>query len=373
MNKRLIALDVLRGMTVAGMILVNTPGSWQHVWTPLEHSEWNGLTPTDLVFPSFMFMMGMAMFISLRKFDFTLRTPLLKKIIRRTVVIFLIGTAINVFANCLYGLAYNDGNTWQTILDALGRTRTLGVLQRLALCYGIGALLVSTVKHRLIPYIIAFLLVAYSVILYLGNGFVYGPENILSIVDTHILGLNHIYNDHNIDPEGILSTIPAVAHVLVGFLFGKICMENQDMSIRLNKLFVPASLILLAGLLLQYGCPINKKIWSPTFVLTTCGIAALLLSLLLWFIDHQKMSCGTRIWAVFGVNPLFTYVLSNILTILVDTLPSGNNNLHGIIYTGISCVVGDNCLASCLYALLIVAVTWAIGDILYRKKIYIKI
>ncbi len=373
MNKRLVALDVLRGLTVAGMILVNTPGSWQHVWSPLEHSEWNGLTPTDLVFPSFMFMMGMAMFISLRKFQFKLSTPLLKKIIRRTIVIFLIGTAINVVANCMYALAYNDGDTWQAMSGALGRTRTLGVLQRLALCYGIGALVVSTVKPRLLPIIIFILLAGYSILLALGNGFAYGPDNILSVVDRSVLGITHMYNDNSIDPEGILSTIPAIAHVLVGFCFGKICIENKDMNLRLNKIFVWGAILLFAGLLLQYECPINKKVWSPTFVLTTCGIAALLLAILLWFIDSKGKSCGTRIWAVFGVNPLFTYVLSNIFTIFADTLPAGNNNIHALVYRGLSMVVGDNSFASCLYAILMVAVTWAVGDILYRKKIYIKI
>ena len=373
MKKRLVALDVLRGLTVAGMILVNTPGSWQHIWTPLEHSEWNGMTPTDLVFPSFMFMMGLAMFISLRKFDFNLNTPLLKKIIRRTIVIFLIGTGINIVANCMYALAYNNGDTWQAISEALDRTRTLGVLQRLALCYGIGAIIVSTVKHRLLPFIIFILLTAYSILLALGNGFAYGPENILSIVDRSVIGISHMYNDNSIDPEGILSTIPSIAHVLVGFCFGKICIETKDMNLRLNKIFVWGAMILFAGLILQYACPINKKVWSPTFVLATCGIAALLLAILLWFIDSKGKKCGTRIWAVFGVNPLFCYVLSNIFTIIADTLPTGNHSIHNIVYGALSGMVGDNCLASCLYAILMVTVTWIVGDILYRKKIYIKI
>lgn len=373
-QQRLVALDVLRGMTIAGMILVNTPGSWEHVWTPLRHAEWNGLTPTDMVFPSFMFMMGMAMYISLRKFNFTLNAALLRKILKRTVLLFLVGTALNIFANCLYALSYSeDGNTGQVLLEALGRTRTLGVLQRLALCYGIGSVLVSTVRHRLIPYIITGLLAAYYLLLLWGNGFVQGPENILSVVDRQLIGLTHMYNDHQIDPEGILSTVPAVAHVLVGFCFGRICIENKQMEQRLNKIFIAASLCLLAGLLLQYGCPINKKIWSPTFVLTTCGFAATTLALLIWHIDARGNRRGTHVWNVIGVNPLFCYVLSNLLSVLADTVPFGGNNLHHRVYHAMASIVGDGCFCSFLYALLIVALTWCIGNILYRKKIYIKL
>lgn len=301
MKQRLLALDVLRGITIAGMILVNTPGSWQYVWTPLEHSEWNGLTPTDLVFPSFMFMMGMAMYISLRKFNFQLSTPLIKKIIRRTLVIFLIGTCINVFANCMYAISYGDGNWGANIIEALGKTRTLGVLQRLALCYGIGSFIIVTIQHKKIPIIVSILLLGYFIIQMLGNGFVYGPENVVSIVDRAIIGTQHMYNDNQIDPEGILSTIPSIAHVLIGFYFGKVCIETKDMSLRLNKIFIGGSLLLFAGFLLQYGCPINKKVWSPTFVLTTCGILALLMGILLWLIDangekkrYTLLGCARR-------------------------------------------------------------------------------
>lgn len=373
MKQRLLALDVLRGITIAGMILVNTPGSWQYVWTPLEHSEWNGLTPTDLVFPSFMFMMGMAMYISLRKFNFQLSIPLIKKIIRRTLVIFLIGTCINIFANCMYAISYGDGNWGANIIEALGKTRTLGVLQRLALCYGIGSFIIVTIQHKKIPIIVSILLLGYFIIQMLGNGFVYGPENVVSIVDRAIIGTQHMYNDNQIDPEGILSTIPSIAHVLIGFYFGKVCIETKDMSLRLNKIFIGGSLLLFAGFLLQYGCPINKKVWSPTFVLTTCGISALLMGILLWLIDAKGEKKGTRFWVVLGVNPLFCYVLSNILTILADTLPMGDNNIHQLIYTSLSTLIGDNSFSSCLYAILMVMATWIIGDILYRKKIYIKI
>lgn len=141
---------------------------------------------------------------------------------------------------------------------------------------------------------------------------------------------------------------------------------------RFNKIFIAASLCLLTGLL-QYGCPINKKIWSPTFVLTTCGFAATTLALLTWHIDARGNRRGTHVWNVIGVNPLFCYVLSNLLPVFADTVPFGGNNLHHRVYHVMTAIVGDGCFCSCLYALLIIALTWCIGNILYRKKIYIKL
>ena len=328
MKQRLLALDVLRGLTIGGMILVNSPGTWSYVYPPLLHSSWNGLTMADVIYPLFMFMMGMSMYISLKKFSFTLDKALFLKIIRRTFLIFIIGTFIYGTATFLGTLREASlqpdfvGSPWKAAFASLAHVRILGVLQRLALCYGIGSLLVTTVRHRYIPYLVAVILIVYYGILLVGNGFVYGPENILSHVDKSVLGLSHMYNDRGIDPEGVLSTIPSIAQVLIGFWFGKICMETPDMKDKLNRLFLYGAMGLIAGFLLQDVCPLNKKVWSPTFVLVTCGFSALLLSILLWYIDVTKKYQRTWIFAIFGVNPLFCYVLSEILYILADSLPS---------------------------------------------------
>lgn len=372
-------MDVLRGLTIAGMILVNSPGTWSYVYPPLLHSPWNGLTPADVIFPLFMFMMGMSMYISLKKFSFTLHKELLFKIIRRTFLIFIIGTAIYATATFLGTLRYASldpdftGNPWKEAFASLANVRILGVLQRLALCYGIGSLLVTTIRHRYLPYLIATLLIGYYVLLLAGNGFVYGPENILSHVDKQVLGIAHMYNDRGIDPEGVLSTIPSVAQVLIGFLFGKICMENTDIRDRLNRLFLYGSICVIAGFLLQDLCPLNKKVWSPTFVLVTCGFSALTLSVLLWYIDVTRSYRKTRIFEIFGVNPLFCYVLSEILYILADSLPLQEESLHDILYACLSGWLGDNAFTSFTYAFLFVAAVWLVGAFLYKKKIYIKI
>ena len=379
MKQRLLALDVLRGLTIGGMILVNSPGTWSHVYAPLLHSPWNGLTPADVIFPLFIFMMGMSMYISLKKYSFSLHKELFLKIIRRTFLIFIIGTGIYATATFLgslreasLGTALTE-NPWQAAMDSLANVRILGVLQRLALCYGIGSLLVTTIRHRYIPYLTGALLTGYYVILWTGNGFVYGPENILSHVDKLVLGTSHMYNDRGIDPEGVLSTIPSIAQVLIGFCFGKICMETSDMKDKLNRLFLYGSICLILGFLFQDICPLNKKVWSPTFVLVTCGFSALLLSILLWYIDVTRQYRRTRIFEIFGVNPLFCYVLSELLYILADNLPLQEQSIHDIIYAGLSGWLGDNDFTSFVYAFLFVGIVGLVGAFLYKKKIYIKI
>ena len=372
-TKRLLALDVLRGITIAGMILVNNPGSWQYVYAPLRHAKWNGLTPTDLVFPFFMFIMGISTYISLKKFDFKFTKESGIKIVRRTVAIFALGLALSWI-----GLIFRAWNAlsgeelsvfeklWQS-LWTFGNLRIMGVLGRLGICYGIVSLIACTLKHRYIPSIISVMLGVYLVILYAGNGFAYDHTNVLSIVDRAVLGLNHMYNDNGIEPEGILSTIPAIAHVLIGFWCGKLIMNLENIHEKIERLFLIGTMLTLAGFLFSYACPINKKIWSPSFVLVTCGMASLMQALLLWFIDVKGKKKWSKPLEVFGANPLFIYVLAGILaTVFASTI-------QGYVYKEMLQPVFGDYFASFIYALLFVSIHWAVGYSLYKKKIYIKI
>lgn len=239
------------------MILVNTPGSWQHAYAPLKHAEWIGLTPTDLVFPFFMFIMGISTYISLRKYNFNLQCSRGFKNSQ---------TERDHFPdwNCI---------SWLSILCfqhdpfPIDQIRILGVMQRLALGYGVTAIVALLMKHKYIPYLIAVLLISYFAILALGNGYVYDETNILSIVDRAVLGQAHIYGGQILDPEGLLSTISAIAHVLIGFCAGKLLMEVKDILEKLERLFLIGTILTFAGFLLSYGSPICKKVWSPSFVL----------------------------------------------------------------------------------------------------------
>lgn len=384
-SNRLLSLDILRGITIAGMILVNNPGSWGSIYAPLEHAQWNGLTPTDLIFPFFMFIMGISTYISLRKFNFEYSKATVQKIIKRTVIIFLIGLGLSWFGLSFStfrslsedGLGFFD-RLFQSLTN-FEHIRILGVMQRLALTYGITSLIAIFVKHKYIPHIIVVTLLAYFLLLILGNGFVFSEDNIISVIDRAILGVNHMYKDAgiSIDPEGLLSTIPATCHVLIGFLCGKVLMEVKDNQVRITRLFIIGTVLTFAGLLLNYGCPINKKIWSPTFVLATCGLASSFLALLIWIIDIK----GYKKWSVFfesfGVNPLFIYVLAGVLSILIGNITFSYNNeiisLHGFIYNQILQPPLGDYLSSLVFALLFVSITWFIGNILYKRKIYIKI
>lgn len=384
-NTRLLALDVMRGITIAGMIMVNNPGSWGSIYAPLGHAAWNGLTPTDLVFPFFMFIMGISTYISLRKFNFEFSQPTLFKILKRTVVIFLIGLAIAWFSLSLRTFRKLSGEElsfMQQFFQAITNfehIRILGVMQRLALTYGITAIIAILVKHKYIPYIIVTTLVGYFLLLLFGNGFEFSENNIISIIDRAILGANHMYVDSGVilDPEGLLSTIPAVAHVLIGFYCGKILLNAKDNNEKIQQLFIIGTILTFAGFLLSYGCPINKKIWSPTFVLTTCGLGSLFLALLVWIIDIK----GHKRWSVFfqsfGVNPLFMYVAAAVFSILLGHIRFDYNgaeiSLHGFIYTiCLQPYLGDY-FGSLMFALLFVGSNWVIGNVLYKKQIYIKI
>lgn len=379
--KRLLALDILRGITIAGMILVNNPGSWGNIYAPLAHASWNGLTPTDLVFPFFMFIMGVSTYFSLRKYEFRPSGSALLKLLRRTAVIFLIGLAIAWFGMFLRGLLRGE-----SLFDAVftfDHIRILGVMPRLALCYGVGSLLALYLKHKWIPWCIAGILVIYTILLLCGHGYEFSERNIISVVDHHVLGPDHMYADTidgvrlKFDPEGLLSTLPSIAHMLIGFVCGSWLIALKDNRDRINRLFILGTILTFAGLLLSYGLPINKKIWSPTFVLTTCGLASSFLGLLIWIIDIKGKNKWCRFFEVFGINPLFLYCLGAVLSILIGSLPmpGTDTTIKGWAYNDVLLpLCGDDAtLASLAFAISFVLVNWLIGLILYKKKIYIKI
>lgn len=382
-SQRLLALDILRGITIAGMIMVNNPGSWSYVYAPLGHAHWNGLTPTDLVFPFFMFIMGISTYISLRKYNFEFSRSAAQKILKRTIVIFAIGLGIAWFS--MFCRTYNSLSSEDLSFFArLGQSvwtfdhiRILGVMQRLALCYGATAIIALTVKHKRIPYLIAAMLIGYFILLVTGNGFEYNSTNILSVVDRTVLGENHMYKDNGIDPEGLLSTLPAIAHVLIGFCVGKLLMEVKDIHEKLERLFLIGTILTFLGFLLSYGCPINKKVWSPTFAIVTCGLGSSFLALLIWIIDVKGYKSWSRFFESFGVNPLFIYVMAGVLSILLGNIQvpfdGATTSLHGYLYKGVFQPLLGDYPGSLAFALLFVAFNWSIGYILYKKKIYIKI
>ena len=338
--KRVISLDVLRGLTIALMIVANLPGSWSAVLPMMRHAAWNGFTVADFIFPSFVFVMGVSMFFSLRKQEFKPNW----KILRRFVLLLGVGLGVNAISMLLY---------------SRGSIRLTGVLVRLALCYGLSAAIICSVKQKALPWIAGGLLVLYGLVLLLFDGYVHGPENIVARIDRAILGQAHLYKDKGVDPEGLLSTIPAVAHTLIGFLMGKI-FASKDF----RKMDSWGTALLVAGFLLQWLLPINKKIWSPSFVLVVCGADTLILSLLHYLIDETGVWKHTGFFRSFGSNAIFCYLLSDVLAWTFSL-----TGFQGWVMRQ----VGVNQGTSLLFALFCLLLIYLTALPLYRKKIFIKL
>ena len=373
-GNRLLSLDILRGITVAGMILVNN--GWGESFEMLGHAEWNGMTPCDLVFPFFLFIMGISCYLSLVKSEFKPTPKVIRRIIKRTVLLFAIGLFINWFDNAIEG-------------DFLcfGHLRIWAVMQRIALCYGIVSLFALFCNHRYTIPVIVGLLIIYTAILVLGNGYAQDASvNVLAQVDLNLFGYDHLYHKSPVDPEGLLGTISSVAHVLLGFYCGKLIRQKDTVSDKVIALFVVGTILVIGGYLLSYGLPLNKRIWSPSYVMVTCGLASLLQAILMYVIDlsgskflrpfgskrqsrvftlHSSLLTFFR---VFGVNALALYVSSELLAILL-----GNLGVSEVVYNAIHTIIPPLKFASLAYALYFVALNFLIGYVLYRKKIYIKL
>ncbi|MDP4186067.1 MAG: hypothetical protein Q8862_13030 [Bacteroidota bacterium] len=348
------------------MITVNNPGSWRYIYPPLEHSKWNGCTPTDLVFPFFLFVVGVSMFFSFSKYNNTLNRDSLLRIGKRTLLIFLIGLFLNSFPQ------------WLTNYSTL---RILGVLQRIALAYGIGAIIVLSVKPKLLPYICGGILLAYwGLIWFLGGPDPYSLQgNITSVFDSAILGTAHMYTGFGIpfDPEGFFSTIPAIGTVIIGYQTGKL-IRSTNRDVLPLKLLSWGVAAVIAGYAWGQLFPINKPIWSSSYVLYSAGWAMLVLSLFIWLIDIKEWKGWTKPFVVFGMNPLFLFAFAGIwaktLTrIKIGADPQYATSLYNWIYETIFAPIGGNTFGSLLFALTHIVIFWFIGYILYKKNIFIKV
>ena len=402
-KKRLLSLDILRGITVAGMILVNNPGSWAHIYAPLRHAAWNGCTPTDLVFPFFVFCMGVAMYISHSKSNFELNWSTARKIIVRGLLIILIGWALS-----WYGMALRQFLRGADFVTAMwtypvANIRYLGVFPRLGLVSLLGGLLLLTFKPKRILWVSAALMLIYSILQSVTNSFELTAQNMESIVDLKLLGDDHIYHMRNaagerigFDLEGVLSTITCVAHVLIGAWVGKLIMTEKDLWSKVTRALLAGAIMMILGFCLDYAYPINKAMWSASYILVTCGLASCILGILTWILDirlpqlnevkptttcakvhHAVANNWYKFFETFGVNPLFIFCLSTWFVVTAARVRfefhEKTYNLLGFWYSEcLQPIFGDKG-GSLVSALSLVLLMWAIGHILYRKKIYIKL
>ncbi|MCD7714214.1 MAG: heparan-alpha-glucosaminide N-acetyltransferase domain-containing protein [Prevotella sp.] len=347
---RLLSLDVLRGATVAAMILVNNAGG-SVSFAPLRHAAWNGLTLADLVFPFFLFIAGVSLALSMQKHASWPRRKLLLKIVRRTLLILLAGWLLNAFE-----LFFNGGG--------LREIRLTGVLPRIAICYFLAAITSLYARPRTIIFIIILVLAVYGAMLVLLNGYCESGDNFLSKTDRLILGANHLYRKSPVDPEGLISTLPAATNTLIGYCCGKYLKVNH----LTRKIILSGLGLTFFGLLLSLLLPLNKHVWSPSFVLLSCGLAMLLFALLHFIIETKNRTALTNVFRYYGTNPLALYLLAEMLAVALSG--SGSKTT---IFSAIRSLIPNEYLASLAYAILFTLAIGAAGFALFKNKIFIKI
>lgn len=414
MNQRFYSLDVFRGATVCLMILVNNPGSWGAIYDPLEHAPWHGLTPTDLVFPFFLFAVGNAMAFVMPRLEAGGDAAFWRKVVKRTVLIFAIGLFLNwlPFITEVNRLVEGTtdfkrvtifkGFTWLdytkdkagNIVETIKGVRILGVLQRIALCYFFAAIIVYYGKQRIAFFLGAVMLLVYWLLCYAGN-----PEDPYSLkgwfgtaIDKSILGSSHMYKGEGItfDPEGLMSTLPAIVQVIFGYLVGDYIrnksktpeLKQTDTPVvtglypMLTGLFVMAVALLVAGFCWDTVFPINKKIWTSSYVVYTTGLAMLTIATMIYMIEIKGIRGGlARFFDVFGKNPLFVFALSAFLpkTLSLIKLGDGTNPWNWLYKKVLIHTPGAKENGSLLYAICVITFMWAICYWMDKKKIYVKV
>jgi predicted acyltransferase len=372
LSQRFLALDVFRGMTVCFMIIVNTPGSGATTFSPLHHAPWHGFTPTDLVFPSFLFAVGNALVFATRKWETMQQSQVLWKIFKRTFIIFLLGYL-------MYWFPFVDFNDAGGVsFRPVAKTRIFGVLQRIALCYGIAALMVYYLKPRMIAAISAALLLIYWAIM-IWFGETADPlglnTNAAVLLDRFLLGNDHLYHGEGVafDPEGLLSTIPAIVNVTGGFFAGRFIMLHGKTWEGLSKLLLAGASLLVIAYCWNLSFPVNKKLWTSSFVLLTVGLDCLLLAGIIYIVDFVKRTRWTIFFQVFGKNPLFIYLLSEVLAILMYFFQAeGNMSVYNWIFRTFYLPFGGY-FGSLLFALTVMLTCWLVGWWMDRNKIYIRV
>ncbi len=365
-DRRLSSLDAFRGLTIAAMILVNNPGSWEFVYPPLRHAEWHGWTPTDLIFPFFLFIVGVSLAFSLsrRREERGGGSVIYLKILERSIILFVLGLFLQLFP-----------------FFRFAGMRIPGVLQRIAVCFFISALvyLHAGVKERLV--IVAALVVGYGLALKLipvpgyGAGMLDPTGNLPAYVDTKFLA-GHLY-EKAFDPEGIVTTAGALATTLIGTLVGDLLRSMRTLSAKFRVLFALGLVLTPLGLVLDRWMPINKKLWTSSYVIFTAGAALLLLGVCFFLIEVVHL----RAWAfpllVFGTNAILVYVGSGLLVRTIRQVfvtASGERvSLPDFVYGRWLAPWAGPFLGSLLWPVILLIVWFLILLPLYRKKIFLKV
>ncbi len=368
---RLVSLDVFRGITIAGMVLVNNPGTWSAIYSPLKHAEWHGITPTDYVFPFFLFIVGVAIPLALGKRieSGTVTKDVYLKIVRRTAIIFLLGLFLAAFP-------YFNFST----------LRIPGVLQRIAVCYFVASLLFLHLDWKKLTIVSAALLLVYWALMTLisvpGCAVTTIDDkacNLAAYLDRLILTEAHIWKQSKVfDPEGILSTIPAVVTTLSGILTGIWLKKDKSNYEKVSGLFFFGIVLVAVGWAWNFFFPFNKSLWTSSYVVYTSGLALCFLGFCYWLIDIKEYKKWTKPFVIFGVNALALFVGSGLMAKTLGLIKFAGADgktisLQKWIFDSVFLPFAAPINASLLYAIGFILFWLFLMWLLYRKRIYIKI
>ena len=399
-RERLVALDVFRGATIAGMLLVNNPGSWGAIYPPLAHAAWHGWTPTDVIFPFFLFIVGVTTHLSLsaRRDRGDSDGALLKQVLKRGALIYLFGLLLNAFP-------FFDpvpGRAWASIVERFGISpvshepivdtiRLLGVLQRIGLVYICVGLIWLYTSLRAQRWILATFLLGYWALMTLvpvpgegaiGAALLDEPGRDLSAwIDRLVLGVGHIYRGtRTYDPEGLLSTIPAIGTAMLGVFAATWIRCDRPLTERISTLYAGGAIAMVLGLVWNWAFPINKQLWTSSYVMFTGGMAAVTLATCLWLIDFRGSRWWTKPFVIYGVNPMIAFVGSGMMARLIYSLwrvPNGEGGYMSVqswVYRNLYLSwIPEPRAASLAFAVTFVLLWLGILTILYRRRIFFKV
>ena len=334
--ERLLSLDVFRGMTVAGMLLVNNPGTWSAIYPPLQHAPWHGWTPTDLIFPFFLFIVGITTELSLRarRARGDDERAIIRQIFRRGSLIFLFGLILSAFPFFTWTPTIPgnpDPSFWDRVVDRFEHLRVMGVLQRIGLAYLFGALLTLRTTWKQQVGILAALLFGYWALMTLvpvpdtgipGRFVLDKPEALLSAwIDRTVFTPDHLWiGSKTWDPEGLLSTLPAIGTMMLGVFAGRWIGQPRPLNDRLAAMFAIGAFVMVAGLVWNWVFPINKSIWTSSYVLFTAGMGAVTLATCMWLIDVVGVRQWTFPFVVYGMNPMLAFLGSGLMARLTSSV-----------------------------------------------------